>query len=132
MKTTASTVTKSSKKNKAKTEPVVANTAPVENAAPMIPAAEARKINQEIGAKSGLPYVKVTGNTFPCRRALWVMGGDYIKAENRADCHYLMPAHQAVEAQAMVDRIGAKITENMAAAAAKREAKALAESEAAK
>ncbi len=120
MKTTASTVTKSSKKNKAKTEPVVANTAPVENAAPMIPAAEARKINQEIGAKSGLPFGKVIGNTFPVRRVLWTMGGDYQKDGK----FYLVPAHNVVEAQAIVDRVSAKITENMAKAAAKKAAKA--------
>ncbi len=84
-------------------------------------AAEARAINLDIAEKSGLPLVKVTGNTFPCKRPLWVMGGTY----NRDEKCYFVPAHQAVEAQAMVDRIGAKIVENMAAAKAKREAKAL-------
>ncbi len=84
-------------------------------------APEARAINKDIAEKSGLPYVKVTGNTWPVKRVLWTMGGDYVKADK---C-YLVPAHQAVEAQAIVDRVGAKIAENMATAKAKREAKAL-------
>ncbi len=84
-----------------------------------VTAKEARQINKDIAKDT--PFVKVTGNTFPVRRVLWTMGGDYDKANK---C-YMVPAHQAVEAQALVDRIGEKITENMAAAKAKKEAKAL-------
>ena len=84
-----------------------------------VPAKEARQINKDIAKDT--PYVAVTGNTYPVRRALWTMGGDYDKVNK---C-YLMPAHQAVEAQALVDKIGAKIVENMAKAKAKKEAKAL-------
>ncbi len=89
-------------------------------------AAEARTSNKDIAEKSGSPYVKVAGNTFPVRKVLWTMGGDW----NRDEKCYFVPAHQAVEAQALVDRITAKIAENMATAKAKREAKeALAKAE---
>lgn len=85
-----------------------------------VSAAEARTINKELAEKSGLPYVKVAGNTWPVKKVLWTMGGDW----NRDEKCYFVPAHQAVEAQALVDRIGAKIEENKAKAAAKKLAKA--------
>lgn len=85
-----------------------------------VSAAEARTINKDIAEKSNLPYVKVTGRTFIVRRVLWTMGGDYVKADK---C-YMVPAHQAIEAQALVDRVGLKVEESMAKAAAKKAAKA--------
>lgn len=83
-------------------------------------AAQVRAINLELHEKSGKPLVALTGRTFVLRRALWTMGGTY----DRDQKTYLMPAHNAVEAQALVDRIGAKIESSMAVAKAKREAKA--------
>ncbi len=86
-----------------------------------VSAAEARQINKDIAEKSGIPYVKIPGRTFVVRKVLWTMGGDYSKADG---C-YMVPAHQAVEAQALVDRIGEKIEASMKVAADKKAAKAL-------
>ncbi len=83
-----------------------------------VSAHQAREINKDIAAKSELPYVKVTGRTFVVRKVLWTMGGDFDKANK---C-YMVPAHQAVEAQALVDRIGVKIEASMKVAADKKAA----------
>lgn len=84
-------------------------------------ASQVRAINLEIHQKSGKPLVAIKGRTYNVRKVLWVMGGTY----NGELKTYEVPEHNAVEAQALTDRIGAKIEESMAVAKAKREAKAL-------
>jgi hypothetical protein len=83
-------------------------------------ASQVREMNLEIHQKSGKPLVAIVGRTFTIRKVLWVMGGTF----NKELKTYEVPEHTAVEAQALADRIGLKIEESMAAAKAKREAKA--------
>lgn len=86
---------------------------------------QVRAMNLEIHQKSGKPLVAITGRTFSIRKVLWVMGGTY----NKELKTYEVPAHKAEEAQALADRINAKIEESMAVAAVKRAEKAAKEAE---
>ncbi len=88
-----------------------------------IAAPQARQINLEIHQKSGKPFVAITGRTFTIRKVLWVMGGEWSKEQKV----HLVPAHKAVEAQELANRVTATIEATMAVAKAKREALGLPE-----
>ncbi len=88
-----------------------------------IAAPQARQINLEIHQKSGKPMVAITGRTFTIRKVLWVMGGEW----SREQKVHLVPAHKAVEAQELTNRVTATIEATMAVAKAKREALGLPE-----
>jgi len=67
-------------------------------------AKESHDENVLFAQQNNLPYIAITGNTFPCNNALWAMGGRW----NRDLKVQEVPQHRAAEAQALADRFAPK------------------------
>ncbi len=65
--------------------------------------------------KHGVPFVPVTGNTYPQKGLIWVHGGHWDK---EAKCQ-MVPATYAEQMQKAVDELDAKIQANIAKRKAK-------------
>lgn len=87
--------------------------------APKLPAAEARA--EHLKQNGDKPLVPLTGNGYPIRQLLWVLGGTYDKATKQN----LIPEHNRERAQKAIDDINVKIAARIAKkAAAEKAAKA--------
>ncbi len=73
------------------------------SATPKLTAREARDAN--LAFNGDKPLVELTGNGYPIRALLWVLGGTYDKANKRN----LIPEHNRQKAQDAIDGITAKI-----------------------
>ena len=62
----------------------------------------------------GLPPVAIVGNTFPVRRVLWTLGGNW----NEDAKAWMLPAHTAAEGQRITDEVTAKAAARQVPAAA--------------
>lgn len=116
MKSKSKTKSKTTAKAKAtkpapKSAPVAAPAATTE-ATPKLPAAEARAAHLKQNGDKAL--VPLTGNGYPIRQLLWVLGGTYDKATRQN----LIPEHNRERAQKAIVDINAKIAARIAKKAA--------------
>ncbi len=65
---------------------------------------EAHDENVAFATANNLPYVDITGNTFPVKNVLFAMGGRWNKELKVQQ----VPQHRAVEAQTLADRFAPK------------------------
>ncbi len=65
---------------------------------------ESHDENVLFATQNNLPYVTITGNTFPCKNVLWALGGRW----NRELKVQEVPSHRAAEAQTIADKFAPK------------------------
>ena len=75
------------------------------------PSTTTEKTSKEVRAEhlarrdaEGLPPVAIRGNTFPVRRVLWTLGGNWMEDAKA----WMLPAHSAPEGQRITDEVTAK------------------------